>query len=180
MIGALAPIVLLATVSTADVEVTLGEGRGSCSVRGAFAVPVSAALAWRVLTDYDSLGRFVHSIESSRLEQDGNGEPRVRQVALGGTFPFRRRVHVLLALDVDPEHRIGFHDVLARDFHSYVGEWRVSLEAGETRVEYRLEADPRGVLARTFCHGALRGMAKELLAEVRDEMIRRSREAAHP
>ena len=91
-----------------------------------------------------------------------------------------RRVHVLLALDVDPQRRIGFHDVLAQDFRSYAGEWRVSCEAGATRVEYRLEAEPRGVMARAFCRGALRGMARELLAEVRDEMIRRSRDGTRP
>src|SRR5262245_42490711 len=106
---ALATLVLLATTAgPADIAVTVGDGRGSCSVRGTFAVPVASPVAWQVLTDYDSLGRFVRSIESSHLEHGADGQTEVRQVALGGVFPFRKRVHVLLALDVDPEHLIGF------------------------------------------------------------------------
>jgi hypothetical protein len=180
MLGALVPIALLAAVSSSEIAVTLGNDRGSCNVRGSFTAPVSGALAWQVLTDYDSLGLFVHSIESSRLEHGGDGQPLVRQVALGGPFPFRRRVRVLLALDVDPQRRIGFHDLLGRDFRSYVGQWRLRVDAGVTHVEYQLEAEPRGVVARAFCRGALRGMAEQLLTEVRVEMIRRARAEAGP
>jgi len=178
MLGALAPLVLLAALAGApDVAVTLSSGRGSCAVHGTFAVPVPRAVAWRVLTDYDSLGRFVRSIESSHLEHDTDGRPLVRQNAVGGAFLIRRRVRVLLALEVDDEHRIGFRDVLGKDFSRYVGEWRLSADSSATRVEYRLEAEPRGIVARTFCRGALRNMAKELLTEVRDEMIRRAASA---
>jgi carbon monoxide dehydrogenase subunit G len=174
MLGVLAPLVLLATVAgPTDVAVTLGNGRGSCSVQGVFTAPVSRAVAWQVLTDYDSLGRFVHSIVSSRLERQPDGRLLVRQEAVGGPPFLRQHVHVSLALDLDPASRIAFHDVLGRDFASYVGEWRVSGDSTATRVEYRLEAEPRGFLAHTFCKGALHHMAQELLTEVRDEMSRR-------
>jgi carbon monoxide dehydrogenase subunit G len=178
MLG-VAPLVLLAALAGApDVAVTLSSGRGSCAVHGTFAVPVSRAVAWQVLTDYDSLGRFVRSIESSHLEHDADGRPLVRQKAVGSALMIRRRVHVLLALDVDADRRIGFRDVLGKDFHRYVGAWRLSTDSSATRVDYDLEAEPRGLVARTFCRGALRSTATELLTQVRDEMIRRAESEA--
>jgi hypothetical protein len=175
MFGVLASLVLLATVAgPTDIAVTLGNGRGSCSVEGVYTAPVPRAVAWQVLTDYDSLGRFVHSIEASRLERQADGRLLVRQQAVGGPALFPHHVHVLLALDLEPEQRIGFHDLLGKDFESYVGEWRLSGDSTATRVEYRLDAEPHGFLAHTFCHGALHHMAEELLTEVRDEMTRRA------
>jgi len=174
MLG-LAPIAMLvALAGPTDIAVTLSSGRGSCGVQGSFSAPVPPAVAWQVLTDYDSLGRFVHSIESSRLERPADGRLLVRQNAVGGALLFRRHVQVLLALELEPERRIGFRDVLGRDFRSYAGEWRLSSDSVATHVAYRLDAEPRGFLARTFCRGALHKMAVDLLTEVRDEMIRRA------
>ena len=175
MLGCLATLVLLvALASPSDVVVTLSSGRGSCAVHGSFAAQVPRTVAWRVLTDYDSLSRFVRSIEASHLERQPDGRVLVRQTAVGGPFLLRRHVRVLLALELDPDRRIGFHDVLGKDFQSYVGEWRLSADSNATWVEYQLDAEPRGFLARTFCRGALRNTAQELLTQVRDEMIRRA------
>jgi len=175
MLGCLAPLVLLAALGgPSDVAVTLSSGRGSCGVHGSFVAPVPRTVAWQVLTDYDSLGRFIRSIEASHLERQPDGRLLVRQDAVGGAFLFRRRVRVLLALELDPDRRIGFRDVLGKDFQSYVGAWHLSADSTATRVEYQLDAEPRGIVARTFCRGALRKTAKELLTKVRDEMIRRA------
>jgi carbon monoxide dehydrogenase subunit G len=183
MSGVLATLVLLVTVASAnDVAVTSGSGRGSCSVRGTFSAPVAPAVAWRVLTDYDSLGRFVHSIESSHLERRDDGALFVRQTAVGGPTLLRRRFHVLLLLDLEPDRRIGFRDTLGQDFVTYAGEWRVIADSAATRIEYEVEAEPRGLVARTFCRGALDHAARELLGEVRDEMLKRTLDGgdAHP
>jgi len=178
MLGLLVPLVLLAAVASAgDVAVTLSSGRGSCGVQGTFAAAVPVGVAWQVLTDYDSLGRFVHSIETSRLERKPDGRLLVRQNAVGGVMLIHRHVSVLLALDEEPNRRIGFRDILGKDFESYVGEWRLSADSTVTRIDYRLDAEPRGLLARAFCRGALRNTAQQLLAEVRNEMIRRARKA---
>src|SRR5262245_35340197 len=175
MLGLLVPLVVVAAVaSPSDVAVTLSSGRGSCGVQGTFAAAVPLDVAWQVLTDYDSLGRFVHSIETSRLERQPDGRLLVRQNAVGGAMLLHRHVSVLLALELSPNRRIAFRDVLGKDFTTYGGEWRLSPDSAATRIEYRLNAEPRGFLARTFCRSALRNTAQELLAEVRDEMIRRA------
>jgi len=174
MLASFAPLVVLAVLAAPDVAVKLSSDRGSCAVHGVFDVPVSQAVAWQVLTDYDSLGRFVRSIEASHLERQPDGRLLVRQTAVGSAFLVRRHVRVLLALELDPDHRIGFRDVLGKDFQSYIGEWRLSTDSSATHVEYRLDAEPRGFVARTFCRGALRNTAQELLTQVRAEMIRRA------
>jgi hypothetical protein len=175
MLGLLVPLVLLASIASAgDVAVTLSTGRGSCGVQGSFAAAVPVGVAWQVLTDYDSLGRFVHSIETSRLERQPDGRLLVRQNAVGGVMMLHRHVSVLLALELDPNRRIAFRDILGKDFESYVGEWRLSADSSATRIDYRLDAEPRGFMAHAFCRGALRNTAKELLSEVRNEMIRRA------
>jgi carbon monoxide dehydrogenase subunit G len=183
MPGVLATLVLLTAIASAnDVSVTSGSGRGSCDVRGTFSAPVPAAVAWQVLTDYDSLGRFVHSIESSRLERRDDGTLFVRQTAVGGPSILRRHIHVLLALELEPHKRIGFRDTLGQDFESYSGEWRVIADSTTTRIEYEVRAEPRGLFARSFCRGALDHAARELLTEVRDEMMKRALDGgdAHP
>jgi len=183
MLGALATIVLLTTLASAnDVAVTSSSGRGSCGVHGTFRAAVPPAVAWEVLTDYDSLGRFVHSIESSHLERRDDGSLFVRQTAVGGPTLLRRRFHVLLALELEPDRRIGFRDTLGQDFESYEGEWRVTADSSATQIDYDVTAEPRGMVARTFCRGALSHAAQELLTEVRNEMLRRVLDGgdAHP
>ena len=170
-----APLLLVATVIRASVvDVALDETRGACKVRGSFAVPVPGAVAWEVLTDYDGIGRFVRSVRSSRRETGPDGQLLLRQDAVGGVFVLRRRMQVLLAIEEDSTRRIGFRDVLGKDFRSYAGEWRIAADPAGTRVDYALEAEPRAVLARAFCRGAMRGTAEDLLTQVRAEMMRRA------
>lgn len=167
--------ILLATLAHAsDIDVSIDNARGTCRVHGAFAAPVSRELAWDVLADYDSIGRFVHSVRSSRMERQTDGRLLLRQDAVGGVFLVRRRMQVLLDIQEDPGQRIAFRDVQAKDFHKYVGAWRISADSGGTRVDYELEAEPRAAIMRAFCRGALRKAARDLLEQVRAEMMRRA------
>ncbi len=145
-----------------------------CGIRGSFSAPVSIATAWSVLTDYDGLDRFVTSMHASRIEHRDNGDRVLRQEAVAKFFMMSRTMRVLLELEETAGSRIVFRDVLGRDFRSYSGEWRLSHEAGETRVEYDLQAEPRSSVARALCRGMLRKTGEDLLAEVRAEMLRRA------
>lgn len=169
------PLLLVAGLAHAsDVDVTLDDTRGSCRVHGSFIAPVSRAVAWDVLADYDSIGQFVRSVRASRLERRADGQLLLRQDAVSGVFLFRRRMQVLLEIQEDPGSRIGFRDVLGKDFRSYVGEWRIAANSRGTQVVYELEAEPRAVVARALCRGPLRNAARDLLAQVRAEMMRRA------
>jgi hypothetical protein len=177
--GALLALLLLAVPCTAETpDVSIDADQGSCRVRGGFLVSAPAELAWDVLADYDHIGTYVHSIRESRLERQPDGRSFLRQVTVASAFLFSRRVEVLLALEESRPERIAFRDVLGKDFRSYEGEWRVTAVDGGARVDYALAAEPRGAMARTFCRGAMRNGARELLEQVRQEMLRRVREAS--
>ena len=156
-----------------DVVVTMDDSR-SCRVHGRFSAPVSRALAWEVLADYDSIGRFVPSVRSSRLERLPDGRLRLHQEAVSSMFLVRKHVKVVLDIEEEPGVRIGFRDELGQDFLFYEGEWRIAPDSGGTRVDYRVEADPRGTLARAMCRGVLKHNAQDLLGQVRREMLRRA------
>ena len=159
--------------SADSVSVSLDDAAGGCHAHGWFLAPVSVAIAWQVLTDYEGIPRFVRAVLESRLEQGPDGQRRLRQDAVGSSFFMRRRVHVLLRLDEVMNRRIGFRDVLGRDFREYLGEWRIVPDTTGVRIEYELSAEPSSRLLRMFCRGSLRRGAQDLLGQVRDEMLRR-------
>jgi len=174
-LGRLAVPLLLSAglANAADVEVTLDDTRGACRVHGSFIVPVSSSVAWDVLSDYDGIGQFVRSVRASRMERQSDGRLLLRQDAVGGVFVFRRRMQVLLEIDEEPRNHIGFRDVLGKDFRRYVGEWRIADHGKGAQVVYELEAEPRAAIARALCRGSLLNAARDLLTQVRVEMIRR-------
>jgi hypothetical protein len=154
-------------------DVTVDDTDGSCRVRASFTAPVSRDIAWNVLADYDSIGRFVSSVRTSRMERQADGRFLLRQDAVGSVFMFKHRIQVLLEIEEKAGSRIHFHDVLGKDFRSYVGEWRITADSVGTCVVYEIEAQPKGSIARAFCRGPLRNAARDLLSQVRAEMIRR-------
>jgi len=161
------------TRSADSVSVSLYDTRGGCHAQGWFHAPVSVAIAWQVLTDYEGITRIVRAVRESRLERGPDGERRLRQDAVGSAFFMHHRVHVLLQLDEVAFQRIGFRDVLGRDFRTYAGAWRVVPDTAGVRIEYELSAEPRSPMLRVFCRGSLLRGAEDLLGQMRDEMLRR-------
>src|SRR5262249_39340291 len=78
------------------VVMTVDDEQGVYRVQGTFTAPVSSALAWAVLTDYDHIGAYVKSVKASAVERRGDGWLMLRQDARAGMFPLQRTVHVLL------------------------------------------------------------------------------------
>jgi carbon monoxide dehydrogenase subunit G len=176
------PLLMVASgpAIAADPGVTVEDSHPGCHVRGSFEAPVTPELAWRVLTDYDHISEFVHSMQSSRIERRGSDSLLVRQHATSGFFIFHRHVEVLLDVREEPPGLIRFRDVLGTDFHTYAGVWRIESDEDETRVTYELTADPNPAVPQAFYRGVLRGVARDLLSEVRAEMLRRAAERQPP
>lgn len=164
------PVVALA----APVHVALDPTPRSCRVEGGFTVVVPESVAWQVLTDYDHIPEFVHSMISSKRERGADRRLYVRQIASGKFFLFRRRMQILLAIDEEARRRVRFRDVLNKDFVHYVGEWRMQSDSAGVQVSYTLDAEPRSAFSRSLCRGVLKNTAEDLLEEVRAEMVRRS------
>ena len=155
-----------------DVTVEIDRNRDSCRVEGRFHAAVPVSVAWKVLTDYDGIPRFVHSVIASRTERTSEGGLRVHQSATAGVFLFHQRVSVTLAISERSLHEIVFRDVLGKDFLHYAGRWRLSPDSSGATVQYSLWAEPKGAIARRMCRGVLRKSAEELLSQVRIEMLR--------
>ena len=171
---ALALMLLPAFAAAGDVSVTIDPTPGTCRVQGGFHCATPAAVAWDVLTDYDHIQDFVPSMISSRSERAADGHLRVLQTARGDLFIFHRRMHVALEIEEEPGRRIGFRDVLARDFEHYAGEWLIEPDSAGTKVTYTLEARPRSAIPDRMVRGMLRKATKNLLSQVRAEMTRRA------
>ena len=93
---------------------------------------------WAVLTDYDSLSRFIPNLQTSRLlwrrgpvvglEQEG------AQSFMG--LRFKARVQLELTEHLE-ERRLSF--VMAKgDFRRFEGAWRIGSEGGTTTLLYEL------------------------------------------
>ena len=178
---AVTALLLVASISrAADPSVSLESRQGRCSVHGGFAVPVSTEVVWDVLTDYDHIGEYVPSIESSRRERGADGQMLLRQDAVAEAWFVHRRMQVLLEVDESPRQLIRFRDVLRKDFRDYSGAWTILSGPGVTRVEYDLTAEPNAAVARMLCRGALRKSASDLLTQVRTEILRRAARHLEP
>ena len=118
----LVPGLAPAPAAPSDLAVNIVDAECPCCVLATFRAPVSRAIAWNVLADYDHVGDFVSSVVSSRAERRPDGRLTVHQVATGQLFLLRRRVEVELEVHEDPGRRIAFQDVLGKDFRAYSGE----------------------------------------------------------
>jgi uncharacterized protein YndB with AHSA1/START domain len=169
--------VAIASRARADgsVELTVDDHDGLYQVRGSFTVAASVDTVWAVLTDYQGIPRFVKSMKSSVVERGPEGQRVVRQDAAQHVLLFRKTIHVALEIQEDRPFRVGFQDVLKRDFHVFEGAWTVESNGGTVTVRYALDArpttQPPGMIGRMVMSGG----ARDQLEQVRAEILRRQR-----
>jgi len=142
-------------------------------VDAAFDVNVPAPIAWEVLTDYEGVGLFVSSIRHSTIKEREPGRVLLEQHGVGRAWIISLPMHVVLDVREHDQRVLAFRDVCRKSFSSYEGAWELSTIAGGTRVTYRLKADPTGRQPAMLAKSAIRGSVKQLLDEVRAEMLTR-------
>jgi hypothetical protein len=166
----------------APVTVSLaGSQDGSLHVAGQFTTEASRELAWSVLTDYDHLQSFIHSMRSSRIVGRADGCVLVEQTSTGSFLFVKRTFRVMLRVCEEPMSAIHFLDTSHASFDRYEGSWTLQEPAtGPLRVAYNLTA--RGGLATSaLTRGASERTARQLLEEVQREIeTRRGAAASHP
>lgn len=136
-------------------------------------IEASREAAWRVLTDYDGIDRFVSSMKESRVSGRGDGFVLVDQVAIGRLFLFTRRMRATLRVHEEPPARIRFEDVLHRDFVIYQGEWRIEQHGNRTEIVYRVGARPAFAVPDLVVREVLRRTVRDLISQVGAEIERR-------
>jgi uncharacterized protein YndB with AHSA1/START domain len=144
-------------------------------VSGYFTVDASTAAVWDVLTDYEHIPSFVPSMRSSRVrETRGDGSLLVEQNAVGGMFFLTKKVRIMLEVRRGPE-RLRFTDVGREDFRSYDGDWEVRRLTEGSSVAYHLLVEPNFLAPSFFMGRAMKRGARDLLDQVRAEIVRRER-----
>lgn len=144
-------------------------------VHGGFTVAASTTAVWSVLADYGSIPAFVSSMKSSRiLETRADGSMLVEQKASGGMLFLSRTVTILLEVRREAQS-LSFEDVGRESFWRFEGGWSVEETAHGVSVTYRLIAQPDFIAPSMAMSRAMKRGARELLKQVRDEIVRRSK-----
>ena len=162
--------------AASPVDLTVTQHDGLYRVRGSFSVVASVDTAWAVITDYEGIPRFVKSVRASVVERGAAGPRRVNQEAVQKVLLFRKTVHVALEIEEDRPYRVGFKDVLKRDFKLFEGAWTIEPRGDSLTVRYALDAEPLtqppGIVGRLVMSGS----AHDQLEQVRAEILRRERD----
>jgi hypothetical protein len=144
-------------------------------ISGLFTVDASTTIVWGVLTDYAHIPSFVSSMRSSRVsETRPDGSLLVDQKAVGDMFFLSRTMHILLEVRRSSDS-LHFTDIGREDFRAYDGDWEARRTAEGVSVSYDLRARPK-FFAPSFLMGrAMKRGARNLLDQVRAEIVRRER-----
>ncbi|KAL4428584.1 hypothetical protein ABPG77_008896 [Micractinium sp. CCAP 211/92] len=134
----------LAPAGSVDIE-SLEYVDGCFSVQGCLITAASPDTVYQVLTDYDSLPRVFHNVESSMLRQcPDSGQKQLVQtckwafLVFSGTF-----VNELNVVEDAPSRKLTFSLVESAFMKEFVGSWDVQPAAdGLTKVRHCLSVKP--------------------------------------
>ncbi len=168
-------VLALGASAAAATDVRLKRLRSAAyELDGGFEVAASSGVVWDVLTDYEGIPSFVTSMRSSRVrERRDDGTLLVEQKAVGGMFFVKRTVTILLEVR-RTDAGLRFEDVGRESFWRYEGGWATEPAAGGVRVSYHLIAQPDFTAPSMIMSRVMKRGARELLDEVRAEIVRRS------
>jgi hypothetical protein len=169
-------LLTISIVSAAETDVSLTRRPDkSYEVSGLFPVKASTAAVWAVLTDYERIPTFVSSMRSSRVRENrGDGSLLIEQKATGEMFFLSRTMRILLEVRRSSD-TLHFMDVGREDFWIYEGEWKVLESTSGVDVSYHLLAQPDFIAPSIFMTRAMKRGVRDLLDQVRAEIIRRER-----
>ena len=140
------------------------------TVNARFEVTPSAAAALAVITDYESIPRFMPPVKTSIIRRrNGDGRVVVEQEAVSGVMMFSKRVHLLLDVRVDGQ-TVTFRDTCGKSFEIYAGSWRLSALDGATVIHYELNAKPNFDVPEFLLGRLMRKDAQRMIERLRAEI----------
>ena len=153
--------------------VRVNEEDGVYSVSACFRVPQPLAVVRAVLTDYESIPRFVPGVKASIVIERASGRAVVQQEAISRFMMFSKRVYLLLDVTEGPD-ALAFRDRSGRSFRRYEGAWTLAEVAGATEVTYRLTAEPSFDVPQIILKGLLGRDSAAMIDGLRAEMTARA------
>jgi hypothetical protein len=170
-------IVLAGSITMADpaaaprIDVT--DTGGVYRVTAAFAVNESPQDVIAVLTDYESISKYLPDVQVSRVIERTPSGAIVEQQAVSKFMLFSKSVH--LVLDVREEAAaIRFHDRCGKSFSLYEGAWLISQHDSLTVVDYQLSAKPSFDAPAFVLKRLLKRDAGQLIDRIKAEIYQRA------
>ena len=140
-------------------------------------IPVPTAIAWEVMTDFDSLAKWVPNLRSSRVLQREGNRVLIEQVGIAQFGPFSFDFTMERRLGLDPPS--GFSAVQTRGtLKRYQSTLRLEPEKGATRLTYRVQIEPGLLLGAILSKEFIEHEFREQFEAIAAEMVRRDAERA--
>lgn len=152
--------------------VTVTEARGVYTVNARFGVPQPPGSVRAVLTDYESIPKFMPGVRSSVVLERGTARMVVEQEGVSRFMLFSKRVH--LVLDVtETTDRLSFRDRCGRSFSRYEGSWRYVPSDAGTDIVYQLTAQPSFDVPELILKRLLKRDSGQMIDALRKEIAAR-------
>jgi ribosome-associated toxin RatA of RatAB toxin-antitoxin module len=154
-------------------EVTVTETGGVYQVEARFVVLQPGAVAAAVLTDYETIPRFMPDVRKSRILERSDRLVIVEQEAIARFLMFSKRVHLVLEIDAGPL-AIRFRDRSGRSFTKYEGTWQIREQDNGAEITYQLLAKPLFSVPQALLKRLLQRDASEMIQRLQAEIAARA------
>jgi hypothetical protein len=172
-----AALLCLALPGLAAEGVTQAEGSQNGTpcylIDGNFEVTAKRSEVWAVLSDYGALKGVVSSMLDSRVKSREGSVVLVEQTMRGRFLFFRRTLKLLLKVEEAAPQSMDFAQVTGKPFRIYEGGWRLSDTPQGVKVDYRLVVSSADMAPAFVERGLFRDNARDLLNELKAEILRR-------
>ncbi len=147
------------------------------SVSASADLPVDAATAWSVLTDYDHFARFIPDIAASRIVSRSLDGMVVEHEGEFGFLFFRQPMHLVLDVVLEPPRRI-FARSLSGDLRDLSSSYEIHQLPQALRLTYNARFLPAFPLPPFIGLAVVRHEMKKQFAAIVNEIVRRGTLAA--
>lgn len=148
-------------------------------VSGAISVPVSPAVAWAVLTDYERIPEFVPGMRVSRVIETSGNTKVVEQQGEMQANNMRMLYLGNLRIVEEPSSRLSLQFV-SGNFRGMQGQWAIEGKASPVNLAYQLDFDAGTPYPSPVMSGLMQQQVLHWVASLSAEMERRAQLEPQP
>lgn len=159
--------------SASRAEVTVHKDGNRVTVEANMSVPVPAAIAWAVLTDFAHMTRFIPSLSASEAVSEGPNVLRVTQKGAATWGPFTFDFESVRRIALQPMSRIE-STTLSGKISKMTSVSELRPAGSGVHIHYRADAEIDFWLPPLLGTAAMRHEVREQFAAMIEEMRRRN------
>jgi carbon monoxide dehydrogenase subunit G len=173
--------VLLSSLPASPVEaqirrIEVAPRGGGYACESEMVIPVPPAIAWEVMTDYDSMSRWVPNLRSSRAVKREGTVVHIEQVGVLRFGPFAFDFTLARRAELDPPKAIALEQVQGT-LRRYRSKVLFAPENGATRMTYLVEMEPGLLIGAILSKDFIEREIREQFEAIAAEMVRRHAQA---